>query len=158
VAAIDERRTDPYSERRWWVHLGLIVTFGLALLLFVARMGLTLHIIAGLCFGGLVVVHLAQRRRTLRTLASDLVRPVRWLTRRGRLAFSALVLIFLAANVIASGIVDWLKGHSVMLEVRTVGIPLPAFNWHTTTSLLLIVYVVVHVLRRLARLRHSRIR
>jgi hypothetical protein len=158
VAAIDERRNDPYSVRRWRVHLGLIVSFALALWLFVGRTGLTLHIVAGLCFAGLVSVHLVQRRRTLRRLAADLMRPVRWWTRRGRLALSDGVLVFLAANVIASGVVDWFDGHSVMLSGRTIGIPLPPINWHTTSSLLLVVYVVVHVLRRLSRLRHSRIR
>lgn len=158
MTATEERRSDPYSVRRWRVHLGLIVSFGLALWLFVGRTGLTPHILAGLCFGGLVVVHLGQRIRTLRTLAADLMRPVRWLTRRGRLAFSDLILLFLAANVIASGVVDWSEGHSVMLPMRTVGIPLPAVNWHTTTSLLLVIYVFVHVIRRLSRLRHSRIR
>jgi hypothetical protein len=158
VTAIDERKNDPYSERRWRVHLGLLVSFGLALWLFVGRTGLTLHIVAGLCFAGLVGVHLAQRVRTLRTLATDLMRPVRWLTRRGRLALSDLVLVFLAANVVVSGVVDWSQGHSVMLQLRTVGIPLPGLNWHTTTSLLLLIYVVVHVIRRFARLRHSRIR
>jgi hypothetical protein len=35
---------------------------------------------------------------------------------------------------------------------------LAPLNWHTTTSLLLLVYLVVHVIRRRARLRHSRIR
>ncbi len=158
MTAIEDLRDDRYSVRRWRVHLGLILSFGLALLLFVARTGLTLHIVAGLCFAGLVGAHLAQRQRTVRTLAPDLVRPVRWRTRRGRLALSGGVLAFLAANVIVSGVVDWIGGHSVMLPARDVGIPLPAINWHTTTSLLLVVYLVVHVLRRSSRLRHSHVR
>jgi hypothetical protein len=158
VTVTEDRRNDAHSLRRWRVHLGLILSFGLALLVITARMGLTVHIVAGLCFAGLVGVHLAQRRRTVRTLAPDVVRPVRWRTRRGRLALSDLVLAFLAANVVVSGVVDWIGGHSVMLPLRLIGFPLPSLNWHTTTSLLLVAYLVVHVIRRFARLRHSHIR
>ena len=154
MAAVEDRTNDPYSVRRWRVHLGLIVSFGLALFVITARMGLLLHIVAGLCFAGLVGVHLAQRRRTLATLVPDLARPVRWRTRRGRLALSDAVLAFLAANAVISGVVDWITGHSVMVPVW----PLPPLTWHTSTSLLLVVYLIVHIGRRLARLRHSHIR
>jgi len=150
-----------HGLRRWLVHLGLIVSFGLALAVSIGRSGsagLTLHVVAGLCFAGLVVFHLAQRRRTLRGLAPDLTRPAGWRRQRGRLALSAGVLVFLAANVIVSGVVDWITGHSMMLPLRRIGIPLPALNWHTTMSLVLVIYVVAHVVRRRARLRHSQIR
>jgi hypothetical protein len=156
-----DERYARHGLRRWLVHLGLIASFGLALVASIGRSGLTgltLHVVAGLCFAGLVVVHLAQRRRTLRGLAPDLTRPARWRRQRGRLALSAGVLVFLAGNVIVSGVVDWSAGRSVMLPVRAIGIPLPALNWHTTTSLILVVYLVVHVVRRRARLRHSQIR
>jgi heme exporter protein D len=156
----DERQAR-YGLRRWRVHLGLIASFGLALVASIGRSGLTgvtLHVLAGLCFAGLVVVHLAQRRRTLRGLAPDLARPASWRRQRGRLALSAGVLVFLAGNVIVSGVVDWITGRAVMLPPRAIGIPLPALNWHTTTSLVLVVYLVVHVVRRRARLRHSQIR
>jgi len=156
----DERQAR-HELRRWLVHLGLIVSFGLALAASIGRSGatgLTLHVVAGLCFAGLVAFHLAQRRRTLRGLAPDLTRPVRWRRQRGRLALSAAVLVFLAGNVIVSGVADWITGRSVMVPVRSIGIPLPALNWHTTTSLILVIYLVVHVVRRAARLRHSQIR
>src|SRR5262249_36843774 len=123
---------------RWLVHLGLIGSFGLALAVSIGRSGapgLTLHVVAGLCFAGLVVFHLAQRRRTLRGLAPALTGPATWRRQRGRLALSAGVLVFLAGNVIVSGLVDWITGRSVMLPARAIGIPLPALNWHTTTSL-----------------------
>jgi hypothetical protein len=154
VAAVEERANDPYSVRRWRVHLGLIVSFGLALLVITARMGLLPHIVAGLCFAGLVGVHLAQRRRTVTTLVPDLARPVRWRTRRGRLALSDAVLAFLAVNVVVSGVVDWITGRTVMVPIG----PLPPLNWHTSTSLFLVAYLIVHIGRRLGRLRHSRIR
>lgn len=159
MAATEDRRSDPYGARRWQVHLGLIAAFGLALLVLVTRTGLILHILAGLCFAGLVGAHLAQRSRTVRTLAPYLTRPASWRTRRGRIALSDGVLAFLAANVVVSGIADWVVRRSVMLPVRALtGIPLPPLNWHTTTSLLLVVYLMVHVARRRARLRHSHIR
>jgi hypothetical protein len=145
---------DPYGTRRWWVHLGLMVSCAAAVLVLLARMGVGVHIIAGLGFAGLVGAHLIQRRRSLRTLAGDLVGTRTRRTRRRRLALSDAVLLFLALNVVLSGIVDWMSGRAVM-----VGLPgMAPLNWHTTTSLLLIGYLAVHVLRRRTRLRHSRIR
>jgi hypothetical protein len=159
MTVTDNKTSDRYGARRWWVHLGLIGSAGLALLVLLQRPGLTVHVLAGSCFAVLAGVHLAQRRRTLLTLGGNLVRPARWPTRRGRLSLSAAVLIFLAANVIVSGVVDWLTHRTVMVSVRPLtGIPLPPLNWHTSTSLILVVYLVVHVVRRWARLRHSRIR
>jgi len=147
-------RADPYSTRRWWVHLGLLASSGAALLIVLARTGTGLHILAGLCFTGLVGAHLIQRRRTVRTLSGDIARPSAWRRRQGRLAVSGAVLAFLALNVVVSGIVDWASPRPVM-----VGLPgMAPLNWHTTTGLLLAVYLVVHVVRRRARLRHSRIR
>ena len=136
---------DPYGTRRWWVHVGLIVSFAVSVLVILARMGVGLHILAGLGFTGLVGAHLIQRRRTLRSLAA----PPTWRTRRGRLALSDAVLVFLALNVVLSGVADWASARVIMVG---------RLNWHTTSSVLLVVYVVVHVVRRRARLRHSRIR
>lgn len=158
MTAAQRSMRDQQSERRWFVHIGLIASFGIALAVIVARMGTTVHVLAGLCWAGLVGVHLAQRRRTVTALAPDLVRPVRWRSRRGRLALSATVLAFLAVNVVASGIVVWITGRTVMLPVHEVGIPLPDLNWHSSTSLLLVIYLIVHVVRRAARLRSSHIR
>ena len=137
---------------RWWVHLTLIASFGLAALVLVAGGGIAVHIAAGVCFAALLAAHLVQRRRTVRTLAASLPRLTT--APRGRLALSDAILLFLAANAIVSGAIDWASGRPVM-----VGLPgIRALNWHTTTSLLLLVYVIVHVIRRRSRLRHSRIR
>jgi hypothetical protein len=146
--------TDRYSARRWWVHLGLMVSFAVSVLVVLARAGTGLHIFAALCFVGLLGAHLAQRRRALRALAGDLGRPATWRTARGRLALADGVLVFLAANVVASGVADWVSVRPVMVAMPGMA-PL---NWHTTTSLLLIVYLAIHVVRRRARLRRSRIR
>ena len=154
AAPTETRPSDPLGTRRWQVHLGLIVSFGVALFFVIAHVGVGLHIVAGLCFAALVGVHLAQRRRTVRTLAGSLVETSVWRTRRGRLALADGVLAFLAVNVVLSGVVDWASPRPMM--VRLPG--LAPLNWHTTTSLLLLVYLVVHAARRRARLRHSRIR
>jgi hypothetical protein len=148
------RPSDPLGTRRWQVHLGLIVSFGVALFFVIARVGVGLHIVAGLCFAALIGVHLAQRRRTVHLLAGSLVETPFWRTSRGRTALADSVLAFLAVNVVLSGIVDWASARPLM--VRLPG--LASLNWHTTTSLLLVVYLVVHVARRRTRLRHSRIR
>jgi hypothetical protein len=139
------------ETRRWWVHIGRIASFGVAALVVVARQGIGVHVLAGVCFAVLVGAHLVQRRRTVRALATSLPNLT---APRGRLALSDAVLLFLAANAIVSGLVDWMSPAPVM-----VGLPgIPPLNWHTTTSLLLLVYVVMHVIRRRSRLRHSQIR
>jgi hypothetical protein len=159
MAPTEEQRNDLYSARRWRVHVGLIVSGMLALLTVVVVRGVLLHVVAGVVFAGLVGVHVAQRRRTVRNLAGGLARLDGWRTSRGRLAMSDGVLAFLGANVLVSGIADWIDGRSLMLPVRALtGIPIPALNWHTSTSLAFVIYLVVHVVRRRGRLRHSRIR
>ena len=154
AAHTETRPTDPLGTRRWQVHLGLIVSFAVALFFVIARMSMGVHIFAGLCFAALLGVHLAQRRRTVRTLAGSLIETPAWRTRRGRLALADGVLAFLAVNVVVSGFVDWTSSRPVM--VRLPG--LAPLNWHTTTSLLLLGYLVVHVARRRSRLRHSHVR
>lgn len=159
MAAISHLRRDRSGTRRWRVHVGLIVSGAMTLLLLVVGKDVLLHVVVGLIFAGLVGVHVAQRRRTVRNLVGGLAGVVAWRTSRGRRALSDGVLAFLAVNVLVSGVIDWIDGRSVMLPVQTLtGIPIPALNWHTSTSLALVIYLVVHVVRRRARLRHSRIR
>ncbi len=154
MAATGVGSRDRYGSRRWWVHIGLLASFVASVLVVMARMGVGLHILAGLCFAALIGAHLTQRRRTLQALTGGLLQPSTWPTPRGRLALSDGVLAFLALNVVVSGIADWLSPRPVM-----IGLPrTAALNWHTTASLLLIVYLIVHVVRRRSRLRHSRIR
>jgi hypothetical protein len=144
----------PAEHRRWLVHCGLIATVAAAIATLTLTPSLALHIAAGLVFAGLVVAHLHQRRRTTRALTAALLRLRSWLTRRGQLAMSDLFLAFLGANAVLSGIVDWLSGHKQPL-------PLPGgvfVSWHGASALLLTGYLVVHVVRRRARLRSSRIR
>jgi hypothetical protein len=154
MAATEVGPSDPHGTRRWSVHLGLMTSFIVSALVVLVRTGVGLHILAGLCFAGLVGAHLAQRRRTLRALAGGLVQARTWRTHRGRLALADAVLTFLAANVVLTGLVDWASPQPVMVSLPGMA-PL---NWHTTTSLLLVVYLLVHVVWRRSRLHHSRIR
>jgi hypothetical protein len=154
MAATELDPGNAYAARRWLVHLGLMTSFAVAVVVILARMGVGLHILAGLAFAGLIGTHLVQRRRTVHALTGSLTRPPTWRTRRGHLALADSLLAFLAVNVVLSGVADWASPRPVM-----IGLPgMAPLNWHTTTSLLLIVYLPVHVVRRRARLRHSRIR
>ena len=128
---------------RWWVHLGLMVTTVVSLVL---EPVLAIHILVGLVFVGLVVVHLVQRRRVSTTLASRLVRVRTLHGRGGRLALADALLTLMTVAMLASGLWDWLDGHPTRIR------------WHAITGVLLAALLLVHTLRRWARLRHSRVR
>ena len=92
AAPTQTRPSDPLGTRRWQVHRGLIVSFGVALFLVIARMNVRLHIVAGLCFAAPVGAHLASvDARCVRSPAAS-SRPRVWRTRRGRLALADGVL------------------------------------------------------------------
>jgi hypothetical protein len=112
------------------------------------------HTVIGLVFVGLVVIHLAQRRRTIVRMATQIVRAASFVERRIRLAISDLVLFFIIANVLISGVVDWSRGYPTQLPL----LPAPFYRWHLTSSVALVVYLVVHVCRRRKRLWRSTIR
>jgi hypothetical protein len=73
--------------------------------------------------------------------------------RRIRLAVSDLVLFFIAANVLVSGVVDWSRGAPTRLPL-----PAPFYRWHLDSGIALVIYLIVHVLRRRERLWRSTIR
>jgi hypothetical protein len=64
------------------------------------------HADVGLAFVALVVVHLAQRRRTLALMAAQLVRVRTAVGRRIRLTVSEVPLLAVTLNVLVSGFVD----------------------------------------------------
>jgi hypothetical protein len=115
---------------------------------------LAYHTAAGLAFVGLVVIHLAQRRWTIGRMVIHIVRAKSFLERRIRLAVSDLVLFFITANVLVSGVVDWSRGAPTQLPL----LPAPFYRWHLTSSVVLVIYVIVHVSRRRKRLRRSTIK
>ncbi len=131
------------SVARWWVHVGLIVTAAVSLVL---EPALSLHILIGLVFVGLVVAHLVQRRRVSASLLKRLGYPGTWLQASGRLAVADSALAAVTVVMLASGLWDWLSGHPTKLR------------WHAISGVILTGFLIGHTLRRRGRLRSSRIR
>jgi hypothetical protein len=147
-------------RNRWLVHVWLVATFIAApvSLLFTHR-SMTIHIGLALAFFGLVCLHIAQRRRTVGRLATQLTRFRSLVTRQGRMAVSDVILAFLTLNVMVSGTVDWVNGYNTAFPLRSLtGLPVDYIGWHTLSTLVLILYLAVHILRRRTRLRVSHIR
>jgi hypothetical protein len=122
---------------------------------YLGHSGVTDHSIIGLVVLAFVLVHLIQRRRTVARLATTLVGLRRSTETRTRLALSDAILWLLTLNVMVSGFVDFVVGHTIFLSIPG---PDQFRKWHEMAALVLIVYVIVHVLRRKTRLRTSRIR
>jgi hypothetical protein len=116
------------------------------------------HLVVGLAFVALAGVHVGQRRHTIARLLGNLGRARTWFGRRGRLAWSDVVLALLTLNVLASGTYDLLSGNQVILHPHTIGIPFRDIGWHVLSALVLLVYLCVHVARRWGRIRRSAIR
>ena len=76
-----------------------------------------------------------------------------WIARELRAIASDAVLAFLAVNVLVSGLLDWSRGTPVGLPF-----PRPFSRWHLDSSLILVIYLAVHIWRRRKRLRRSTIR
>jgi hypothetical protein len=116
------------------------------------------HLVVGSVFVAFVVVHVVQRRHTVARLLGNLGRARTWVRRRGRLAWSDLVLALLTVNVLVSGTWDLVTGNQVILQPRSVGIPFRDIGWHVASALVLLAYLCVHVGRRWGRLRRSTVR
>jgi hypothetical protein len=153
----DRTASNARARARWRVHLALIASFLVALVplfLFSVNDRITIHLVIACFFLALVIVHIGQRRHTVARLARQFAA---WgpRARRRRLALSDSVLVFLVLNVLASGIWDFASG-------RNNRIPLPGLRdfigWHSLSSVLLLLYLIAHVIRRRARLRRSLIR
>jgi hypothetical protein len=143
-------RTAWRTRSRWLVHLGLLVFAAAAL----GTLQL-LHIRnVGLAFAGLVIVHLAQRRHRIAGMFARLWGFRRRVVRELRLLASDAILAFVTVNVVVSGILDWNRGAPLLLPV----LPRPFDRWHLLASVVLVVYLVIHVSRRWRRLRRSTIR
>jgi hypothetical protein len=146
---------DDFRQRRWIVHLWLIITFLMSLLVLTLRVSILMHIFLGLLFAGLVVAHLRQRRRTVALLWRNLRRVGSWLKPRGRLAWADILLLVVTLNVIVSGFADYFrKGGGVMIHL---GIIHP-FRWHSVSAIALLIILIWHVIRRAKRLRTSKVR
>jgi hypothetical protein len=146
------------ARARFAVHLGLLATFAASLATVTLITEGWPHLVVGLAFVALAIVHLVQRRHTVVRLLANLGRARTWFRRRGRLAWSDLVLALLTVNVLASGTCDLLAGNQVILHPRSVGIPFRDIGWHVLSALILLVYLCVHLARRWGNIRRSAIR
>ena len=149
-----DRRTARRSLSRWAVHLGLLCSAAAALgTLDLLHVRIAIHTDVGFVFVGLVVVHLAQRPRTLARMATRIVQARTIAERVIRLAVSDLLLLFITLNVLVSGFLDWNRGMPVQLPL-----PGPLGRWHAISGIALVVFLAVHVWLRRKRLRRSTIR
>ncbi len=142
------------ARSRWAVHLGLLLTAAASLgTLQLLHVRVAFHTIVGLVFVGLVTVHLAQRRRAIVRMSTQIIRAKSLVERGIRLAASDVVLLFLTVNVLVSGVVDWGRGEPTQLPF-----PAPLDRWHLDAGLALIIYLSVHAWHRRKRIRRSTIR
>lgn len=149
-----DRQSAWHTRSRWVVHLGLMCSAAAALgTVQLLHVRVAYHTVVGLVFVGLVLVHLVQRRRTLARMATQIAWARSFVERRIRLAVSDLVLFFIAANVLVSGVVDWSRGAPTRLPL-----PAPFYRWHLDSGIALVIYLIVHVWRRRKRLWRSTIR
>lgn len=151
-----DRSTTWRMRSRYAVHIGLLLTAAASLVtLQFLHVRVAYHTVVGLVFVGLVLVHLVQRRHTIARMATQLVRARTFVERKIRLTVSDLVLFFITANVLASGVLDWQRGAPTLLPFHLTG---PLGRWHADSSVALVIYLIVHVVRRRKRLRRSRVR
>ena len=150
------------ARNRWLIHLALIIGFlGAALSpiflskKYLGHCGTTDHAIIGVLVLALVMVHLLQRRHTVRRMVSRLVGHRSSTGQQSRQSLSALVLWILTLNAMVSGFVDFVDGHTIMLPIPG---PFVLQKWHLMSVVVLLIYVFIHVVRRRKLLRLSQIR
>jgi len=143
------------THLRWYVHLGLPISLAAALVtLAYLSKSIALHAIVGLSFVACVAVHLGQRRRTVTRLATQLSLRRASTARSRGLATSDTVLVVLFANVLLSGVIDWVTGLPVRFPFP------PPFNASVpkVSGLVFVVYGAVHIWHRRSRIRTSTVR
>ncbi len=152
-------RRDGAISRRWVLHLaliaGFVATFVTAIFLskrYLGLSGVADHAVVSLLVFAFVLVHLFQRRRTIRSLFA---RRAVVAAPRARLARSDLVLWLLTLNAMISGAADFLNGTTIYLPIPG---PIIFQKWHALSVLILLAYVTTHVTRRRRRLRTSHVR
>jgi hypothetical protein len=147
------------ERRRWYVHVTLLFSLAGSLLsLIYLSHSITIHVIFGVLFMVMMLFHLFQRRRTVKSL---LMRLVGMQTRTGtltRLAISDIILELLVLNVLLSGLIDGLNHHATQMPLaNAIGLPPGLDQWHKLAAIVLVIYATVHIIRRRKRLRRSHI-
>jgi hypothetical protein len=119
---------------------------------------ITIHVIFGVWFIAMMLLHLFQRRRTIKTLLRRLFGAQTRSRAASRLAISDIILELLVLNVLVSGVVDGVNHHATQFPLANVlHLPPGLSQWHKLAAIILVVYVTVHIIRRRKRLRHSHI-
>ena len=161
VEAEPRRRASTATRRRWLIRVLLIVGFPASALspVFLSRRylgpsGTTDHAVVSLVVPALALVHLWQRRHTVKRLATQLLRPRHARSGDSFQAESNLMRWILTLNAMVSGVADYLVGRPIYL--RVLG-PFILQKWHAMSALVLLAYVITHVIRRRRRLRLSHI-
>lgn len=158
-------RRDAVALRRWLVQLALILGFVLARVLavllsrrYAGHSGTTNHAIVGLVVLALAVVHVSQRRRTIRGLLRGMTRGGSATRHRPGRAGSDLTLWLLTLNATVSVVADLVTGQTIYLLLPG---PYVLQKWgqtrYTVSVLVLLGFVITHVVRRRGRLRGSHI-
>ena len=125
AAAIRDRR----ARNRWLVHLGMMVTVVVSL---VFEPVLTIHIIVGLAFVTLVLVHVTQRRFTSAKLAARLLRIRTVTLPANRLAIADALLAAISLAMLVSGF--WAS--SLATPPQSAGMRLPgSYFWCSWRSM-----------------------
>jgi hypothetical protein len=147
------------ERRRWCVHLALLASLAGSLLsLIYLSHSITIHLIFGVSFMIILMIHFLQRRRTISSLFKRLVGIHSHSRQSTRLAVSDVILELLVLNVLVSGVVDGLNHHATQMPwAAAIGVPPGLSQWHKLAAIALVVYATVHVIRRRKRLRRSHI-
>jgi predicted PurR-regulated permease PerM len=147
------------ERRRWYVHLALITSLAGSLLsLIYLSHSITIHVVFGVAFMFMMLFHLFQRRRTVKSLLKRLVGAHARARASTRLALSDIILELLVLNVLVSGIVDGVHHQATQMPfAATIGLPPGLSQWHKLAAFVLVIYATVHIIRRRKRLRRSHI-
>ncbi len=150
-----ERGTE---RRRWYVHLVLLVSLAGSLITLIwLSHSITLHVIVGVLFMAVLLIHFYQRRRTITSFFKQLVGARARTAKSTRVIVSDVILELLVLNVLVSGIVDVVHHQSTQLNFLSALLPPGLRQWHKLAAFVLVIYATVHVLRRRRRLRRSHI-
>ncbi len=126
-------------------------------LIYLSR-SITIHVVFGVLFMITMLFHLYQRRRTVTTLLKRLVGLQPRTKSLTRLAISDIILELLVLDVLVSGVVDGLQHHATQFPfAAALGLPPGLSQWHKLAAIVLVVYAIVHIIRRRKRLRRSHI-
>jgi hypothetical protein len=127
-------------------------------LIYLSR-SITIHVIFGVLFIVMMLFHLFQRRRTIKTLLKRLLGLQSRTQATSRLAISDIILELLVLNVLVSGVVDGLNHQATQFPFATaIGLPPGLSQWHKLAAIALVLYATVHFIRRRKRLRRSHIK